>query len=621
MVFGDFTAHISTMVGLFRASINSLRSLAYGTPKSDNGSIHAKPSSSHSDLRLSLRTNGVEAHSDAVPASTARDIPGAFPGEREQHDSQPNLNPADIPLPESLRDDDGLTTPITQLSPLHTPGQRKRKRAATDLPSKEPRAPKEIKGQIARERPRSTTEKFLHFLKGKSRKAHDDSDKENDGTKSMRSLVSASFSDREQESRVSSVLRERNQRRRPPKHLQPSGWAKKVWRPVGVSRPTKRPRFIPARTREYEEDSEDELAGAQAEEPKADEVRLKATSQPMIGSPFGYSRKTSAPRPRRGDIDSLFNEPDVISMSPLELSNGMQALIEETKRIEAEQKRAKEEAERKAEAEKKRKLQEERLARSGGLRIPKQPFVVPVGDAWERRAYDTLSAAPNESLASTAEGTELRRHDFAKVVPSTVWLNDEIVNGALLWLDRAINSAAGIKDPKKQTRKCLALSSFFWKRLVELQGKNTQRTLRRSGVEPRNFLDIETILLPICESNHWTLVVVRPTKRTVAYMDSMRPDRPVTDFKRYTSLTLAWLRDVLGPKFEEDRWKVIRHDAPRQNNGYDCGVFTITNAMCVALGLSPIDSYREEDMPVQRIRIACMLLNNGFSGDFDLKVY
>jgi Ulp1 family protease len=101
----------------------------------------------------------------------------------------------------------------------------------------------------------------------------------------------------------------------------------------------------------------------------------------------------------------------------------------------------------------------------------------------------------------------------------------------------------------------------------------------------------------------------------------MRPDRPVSDFKRYTNLTLAWLRDVLGPKFEEDKWKVIRHDAPRQNNGYDCGVFTITNAMCIALGLSPIDSYREEDMPAQRIRIACMLLNNGFSGDFDLKVY
>ena len=211
----------------------------------------------------------------------------------------------------------------------------------------------------------------------------------------------------------------------------------------------------------------------------------------------------------------------------------------------------------------------------------------------------------------------MRRHDFAKVVSSTEWLNDEIVNGSLMWLDQAINSAAGIKDVKRATRKCLTMSSFFFKRLQDQGVARTQRTLRRYGVEKRNFLDVDTILLPICERAHWTLLVVRPSKRTVAHMDSLNSrGNPA-----YTNLAVSWLKDVLEEKFIKDEWKVIFHEAPLQNNGHDCGVHTITNAMCVALGLSPVDSYTASDMPAQRIRIACMLLNGGFKGEFDLRVY
>lgn len=591
-----------------------------GTPKGDDGSDHTKPSSSHSDSRSSIPSRAGASPETSLKAS-AKDVPGAFPGDNDNNDIFTDQDPASIDLPESLPDEESHAT---YASPAHldAPGHRKRKRAATDLPSQVPQPSRDLAAPTARARPRSTRERLLGFLTGKHHKAHDDSDKENKSWRSVRRTGPQHFEDEERESKVLSVLRERNQKRRPPKHLQSSRWRKTVSRPALVVRPTKRPRFIPARTQDAGEESEDELAAPQVEEPKVEDSRKERTIHSFpTPSLSELRRRSSVSRLKHGDINSLFDEPDVISMPSLTLSNGMQKLIEETRRIEAEQKRKREEEERKAREEKERKLNEERLAMSGGLRIPKQPFVVPVAESWQRRAYETLSAAPNASLAATAEGTELRRHDFAKVVPATVWLNDEIVNGALLWLDKAINSAAGVKDPKKQTRKCLALSSFFWKRMVELQGKNTQRTLRRFGVEQRNFLDVDTILLPICESSHWTLVVVRPTKRTIAYMDSMRPNENVAHFKRYTNLTLAWLKDVLGPKFEEDKWKVIRHDAPQQNNGYDCGVFTITNAMCVALGLSPIDSYREEDMPAQRIRIACMLLNNGFSGDFDLKVY
>ncbi|KAL6915930.1 hypothetical protein ACHAPO_005386 [Fusarium lateritium] len=296
---------------------------------------------------------------------------------------------------------------------------------------------------------------------------------------------------------------------------------------------------------------------------------------------------------------------------------GIELQIEEVKRKAAEKARLAVEAAKREAEEKARRELEERLARSGGLRMPNQELVAPVSSQWHQKAISTLRASPAESLAKSAEGVDLRRHDFAKVVSATEWLNDEIVNASLLWLDRAINSAAGIKDVKKSTRKCFSLGSFFFKRLQDQGVRSTQRTLRRYGVEKTNFLDIDTILLPICERSHWTLIVIRPSKRTLAHMDSIHAGGN----SAYTNRAMAWIKDVLEEKFVQDEWKITLHEAPLQNNGHDCGVHTITNAMCISLGLSPIDSYTATDMPAQRIRIACMLLNGGFTGDFDLRVY
>lgn len=317
-------------------------------------------------------------------------------------------------------------------------------------------------------------------------------------------------------------------------------------------------------------------------------------------------------------IEQLFALP---SLQGLQISDDTKAGIafkkEQVALKAAEKARKAAEEARRIEEEKARRELEERLARSGGLRTPRQPLVAPISDEWIARAKDTLRAGATTTLAKTGESVELRRHDFAKVVPPTEWLNDEIINGSLNWLDQAINSAAGIKDVKRQTRKCLTLSSFFFKRLQDQGVGRTQRTLRRYGVEKKNFLDVDTILLPICDRYHWTLLVVRPGKKTVAHMDSLNPRGSLA----YTSLCLSWVKDILEETFDEDEWKVIRHESPMQVNGHDCGVHTITNAMCIALGLSPIDCYVAGDMPLQRIRIACMLLNSGFTGEFDLRLY
>lgn len=351
-------------------------------------------------------------------------------------------------------------------------------------------------------------------------------------------------------------------------------------------------------------------------------LRPNPVLQPPANSIFHHTFNFPIrPSPLKVDHDAKIREIFEIPSLDLELSDTSRAGIEaqkeeEQRRIAEEARRVAEEQRRVAEEKARREL-EERLSRSGGLRVPSRPFVGSLAADWQHRARDTLRAANSAVLAKTGEGIDLRRHDFAKVVAPTEWLNDEIVNGSLNWLDQAINSAAGIKDVKKTTRKCLAMSSFFFKRLQDQGVKNTQRTLRRFGVEKRNFLDVNTILLPICERSHWTLLVIRPSKRTIAHMDSMNPHGS----RAYTNLAAAWIKDVLEEQFKGDEWRVMQHDAPMQTNGHDCGVHTITNGMCLALGLSPVDCYTAEQMPQQRLRIASMLLNGGFSGEFDLRVY
>ncbi len=139
--------------------------------------------------------------------------------------------------------------------------------------------------------------------------------------------------------------------------------------------------------------------------------------------------------------------------------------------------------------------------------------------------------------------------------------------------------------------------------------------MKRVGVTKENFLDIDTMLIPICRSSHWTLVVVRPTQHTIAHMDSLGEDGSGNPL--VADVVYRWVKGVLGNKWTED-WRVVNYKSPRQTNGWDCGVHTVTNAMFLALGLDPA-CYTAQQMVLQRDRIAATLLNGGFSGDFSLE--
>ncbi len=289
-------------------------------------------------------------------------------------------------------------------------------------------------------------------------------------------------------------------------------------------------------------------------------------------------------------------------------------LIAEHKRATQEAARLKREAERRRKEEERRRKEEEELARSSGLRPPTRNVIGSLSDSWHSRVIAAVRADPAKDVAKSPEGTALKCKDFRTVVSKSEWLNDEIVNGFLLHLANYINAKAGITNIKTQTPKCHAFTSFFWKPLSTKGAAGTERWMKRVGVTRDNFLNIDTILIPICEQSHWTLVVVRPKRTTVSHMNSL--GHHGAGSARVTGAVLRWVKEVLKDKYV-DTWRVQHYDSPQQTNGWDCGVHTVTNALFVSLGLDP-SYYGAVDMSLQRDRIAATLINGGFSGDLDL---
>lgn len=294
----------------------------------------------------------------------------------------------------------------------------------------------------------------------------------------------------------------------------------------------------------------------------------------------------------------------------------------EQARLDLERQRAEEDRRREEEAEAEREREEEERRRKAaarevdprtGLRKPAR-VLIDILSKEQAEGVDKIDMAnPATELAKTLEGQSLTRRDFVeKLLPPTAWLNDNIIIGSILHIADYVNKAKGATD---QEPKCAAFTSYFWPR-VESHGISAcGRLLRKAGVRKANFLDIDTILIPICSGAHWTLAVIRPGQRTVAHMDSLRSGAGHPALK---AELLGVVRFILEDKFVEDEWSALDYVAPRQTNGWDCGVFTITNAMCLALGLDPKLSYTEADMTLQRRRLAAMLTNGGFTGDFSL---
>lgn len=259
-----------------------------------------------------------------------------------------------------------------------------------------------------------------------------------------------------------------------------------------------------------------------------------------------------------------------------------------------------------------RKIEElDKEKRREGRRIrPEGPAVRPLSAKWEARLKEAMAQPNNRQLGTTLSGDPLTKRDLATCYTHMAWLNDEVINAYLAlivdYLRRSTGNAGRNVQPKFH-----AFNTFFFSNLRDRGYESVRRWASRAKIGGEKLLDVDTVFVPVHNSAHWTLMVIRPSARTIEHFDSLG------------SLSLAhvnkvkeWLRGELGPLYKDEEWTVLPSASPQQDNGSDCGVFLLSTAKAVAVGLEPL-SYGPADIAMLRKKIVAELMHGRLEGEFD----
>lgn len=264
---------------------------------------------------------------------------------------------------------------------------------------------------------------------------------------------------------------------------------------------------------------------------------------------------------------------------------------------------------RKIEEEERKKAALESPEALGRIR-PSGPAVRPLSENWEAKVAELQSLPSTRQVATTLAGDPLLKKDVVTCYQPVAWLNDEMINSYLAvlidYLRRKHNNAGRNDKPKFH-----AFNSFFFSNLRDKGYTSVRRWAQRAKIGGESLLNVDMVLIPVHDSAHWTLMVVSPTSKTIEYFDSL--GEPTA---RHIGKVKEWLKGELAARYVEDEWTAVPCVSPQQNNGSDCGVFLLSTAKAVAIGLEP-QSYGAKDIPLLRRKIVAELMAGGLSGEFD----
>lgn len=239
--------------------------------------------------------------------------------------------------------------------------------------------------------------------------------------------------------------------------------------------------------------------------------------------------------------------------------------------------------------------------------IPQGPPVRPLTWQWLDRVSEAMRESQGSTVAKSLSGDELYQRDIATCFTPLAWLNDEIINSYLTVIIHYLRESTGnLHEPPRYH----AFNSFFYSSLRDKGYQAVRRWATRAKIGGEALLKVDTVFVPVHEHAHWTLMVVRPVDRTIEYFDSLGG----AGAKQVRAIK-EWLRGELGAKFDEDEWIVLPSVSSHQNNGSDCGVFLLTNAKAIALGIEPT-AFGPRDTNLLRRKIVAELMNGGLHGEF-----
>ena len=182
----------------------------------------------------------------------------------------------------------------------------------------------------------------------------------------------------------------------------------------------------------------------------------------------------------------------------------------------------------------------------------------------------------------------VRRRDLA-TLHGREWLNDVVVNE---YMEMIAEENEGVE----------VLSLFFFQQMQRYGVRGFEKTRRWIKKDWRRC---SLILIPICNSHHYTLVCIKMGDATVHYLDSR------VESRRGSKVPFIW-KDYMERYCREqgdrrDFKVIVREDIPRQMNTVDCGVFLCHNAEREASG-GRLD-FSQESMPELRVKMIWEILN------------
>lgn len=126
----------------------------------------------------------------------------------------------------------------------------------------------------------------------------------------------------------------------------------------------------------------------------------------------------------------------------------------------------------------------------------------------------------------------------------------------------------------------------------------------------KDIFNLSKIIFPINQGNqHWTSAVIYMEEQRIQYYDSLGGKG-----KHYLQVLLQYIQDEHLDKKKTplkcpELWTLVpcTEDTPRQQNGYDCGVFTCVFADFLSIDRS-FEGFDPSDMALYRQHIALSII-------------
>ncbi|KAJ2662107.1 SUMO1 sentrin specific peptidase 1 [Coemansia sp. RSA 1200] len=192
----------------------------------------------------------------------------------------------------------------------------------------------------------------------------------------------------------------------------------------------------------------------------------------------------------------------------------------------------------------------------------KQAFVLPPD------APAVIAQATSPGFSAELNSVPVSAHDIATLGDGE-WLNDEVINFYMqLITSRSSSATSGSGVPR-----CHAFNTFFFSTLQQGGYARVRRWTRRVALFEKDL-----VIVPVHLGVHWCCAVIDFRARSIRYYDALGGDNADA-----LALLMNYLkeesRDKRKSEFDDSGWTTVcDKKIPRQQNGYDCGVFAITFA-------------------------------------------